>query len=47
MAAPISPVSFSGEERSNDTHESTTDPEARLYRKGNGQEAKLGYLGTY
>ena len=36
---------FSGEKRSNDTHESKTDTEARLYRKGNGQEAKLGYLG--
>lgn len=36
---------FRGERRSNDTHESKTDPEAKLYRKGNGQEAKLGYLG--
>ena len=39
------PGQFRGEKRSNDTHESRTDPEARLYRKGNGQEAKLGYLG--
>jgi len=39
------PGQFRGEKRSNDTHESKTDPEARLYRKGNGQEAKLGYLG--
>jgi hypothetical protein len=31
--------------RSNETHESKTDPDAKLYRKGNGQEAKLGYLG--
>jgi len=38
-------VSFRGENRSNDTHQSTTDPEARLYRKSKGQEAKLGYLG--
>jgi transposase/IS5 family transposase len=37
--------SFQGEKRSNETHESKTDPEARLYRKGNGQEAKLSYLG--
>lgn len=36
---------FRGEKRRNDTHESKTDPEARLYRKGNGQEAKLAYLG--
>jgi len=39
------PGQFRGERRSNETHESKTDPEARLYRKGNGQEAKLGYLG--
>jgi len=36
---------FHGEKRSNETHESTTDPEARLYRKGNGQPAKLCYMG--
>ncbi len=36
---------FKGERRRNDTHRSTTDPEARLYRKGSGQEAKLAYLG--
>src|SRR5215831_6972446 len=36
---------FRGERRRNDTHESKTDPEAKLYRKGGGQEAKLGYLG--
>lgn len=36
---------FRGERRSNETHESTTDPEARLYRKGNGQESKLCYMG--
>jgi len=34
-------VSFRGEKRLNDTHESTTDPEARLMRKGPGKEAKL------
>ena len=39
------PGQFRGEKRSNGTHESKTDPDARLYRKGNGQEAKLGYLG--
>jgi len=36
---------FKGEQRRNDTHASTTDPDARLYRKGNGQEARLCYLG--
>ncbi len=36
---------FHGEKRSNETHESTTDPEAKLYRKGHGQPAKLCYLG--
>jgi transposase len=39
------PGQFRGEKRSNDTHESKTDPDAKLYRKGHGQEAKLGYLG--
>ena len=39
------PGQFRGEKRSNQTHESKTDPDSRLYRKGNGQEAKLGYLG--
>lgn len=39
------PGEFRGDQRRNATHESKTDPEARLYRKGNGQEAKLGYLG--
>ena len=37
-------VDFSGEKRSNATHESTTDPEARLYKKGEYTEAKLRYL---
>src|SRR6185436_3047685 len=36
-------VDFHGEKRSNVTHESTTDPEAKLARKGNGKEAKLSY----
>ena len=36
---------FHKEKRSNDTHQSTTDPEARLYKKGDGQPAKLCYLG--
>jgi transposase len=38
-------VDFHGEQRTNDTHESTTDPDARLYRKGKGKEAKLCYAG--
>jgi transposase len=36
---------FRAETRSNETHESTTDPDARLYRKGKGQESKLCYMG--
>jgi transposase len=36
---------FHGEKRSNETHASTTDPEARLYRKGVGKEAKLCFIG--
>lgn len=38
-------VDFHGEKRTNDTHQSTTDPEARLARKGRGKEAKLCYTG--
>lgn len=38
-------VNFHGETRKNDTHASTTDPEALLFRKGAGKEAKLAYLG--
>jgi transposase len=38
-------VNFHGEKRSNQTHESKTDPEARLYTKGSGKEAKLSYQG--
>jgi transposase len=37
-------VNFHGDVRRNDTHASTTDPDARLYKKGVGREAKLGYL---
>jgi len=36
---------FHGEKRSNETHVSMTDPEARLYRKGPGKEAKLCFIG--
>jgi transposase len=36
---------FHGTRRKNETHESTTDPEARLFRKGRGKEAKLSYMG--
>ncbi len=36
---------FHGEQRTNETHASTTDPEARLYRKSRGTTAKLAYLG--
>jgi transposase len=36
-------VDFRGEKRTNATHESSTDPEAKLMRKGNGQPAKLSY----
>ena len=38
-------IDFHGERRANDTHQSTTDPEARLARKGAGKEAKLSYAG--
>ena len=37
--------SFHKEKRSNETHESTTDPQTRLYKKGDGQPAKLCYMG--
>jgi transposase len=36
---------FHREKRTNETHASSTDPEARLYRKGRGKEAKLAYIG--
>lgn len=38
-------VAFHGERRSNETHQSSTDPEARLARKSDGQPAKLSYAG--
>ena len=38
-------VNFHGERRSNTTHQSTTDPDSRLAKKGPGKEAKLAYLG--
>jgi len=53
MGRPIPPddpgnptIDFHGEKRSNQTHESTTDPDALLARKGNGKEAKLSYNGN-
>ena len=36
---------FHGQKRTNDTHASTTDPDARLYKKGKGKEAKLCFMG--
>jgi hypothetical protein len=39
-------VDFHGEKRRNETHESTTDPDARLARKSGGHEAKLAYCGN-
>jgi transposase len=38
-------ANFHGQKRSNETHVSTTDPDARLYRKGPGKEAKLCFIG--
>jgi len=38
-------VDFKGEKRTNQTHQSTTDPQARLYKKAKGKESKLCYLG--
>ena len=38
-------MNFHGEQRSNATHESTTDPESRLAKKAKGKEAKLSYTG--
>ncbi len=42
---PGGEVDFHKEKRTNQTHESTTDPDARLFKKSRGSEAKLGYLG--
>ncbi|HVO03892.1 MAG TPA: IS5 family transposase [Candidatus Cybelea sp.] len=39
------PADFKGQKRSNETHRSTTDPDAMLYRKGPGMEAKLCFIG--
>jgi transposase len=38
-------VDFKGAKRSNETHQSTTDPDARLYKKGDGDKSRLCYLG--
>lgn len=38
-------VDFKGHKRKNDTHQSTTDPESRLLKKGKGKEAKLCFMG--
>ena len=38
-------TNFHGQKRKNDTHQSTTDPDSRLYRKASGREAKLSYMG--
>jgi transposase len=38
-------VDFRGQRRTNDTHQSRTDPDARLYKKARGRDARLGYLG--
>ena len=38
-------MDFKGEKRSNETHASTTDPDARLYKKAEGEKSRLGYLG--
>ena len=38
-------VNFRGERRTNDTHASAPDPDARLYKKAKGQEAKVAFLG--
>lgn len=38
-------ANFHGQKRSNKTHQSTTDPGARLYKKSYGKESKLSYLG--
>jgi hypothetical protein len=38
-------VDFKGEKRFNETHQSTTDPDVRLYKKGEGDECRWSYLG--
>jgi transposase len=42
---PGGDVDFHGEKRKNQTHASTTDPDARLFKKSKGSEAKLNYMG--
>ena len=42
---PGGDVDFRGEKRKNQTHESTTDPDARLFTKSSGSQAKLSYMG--
>lgn len=37
-------VDFKGERRSNETHQSTTDPDARLYKKSEGDKSRMSYL---
>jgi transposase len=44
-SGPDAGQNFRGQERKNDTHASKTDPDARSYRKSQGQEAKISYLG--
>lgn len=43
--SPDDPVQYRDQKRSKDTHQSTTDPEAKVFRKGKGKEAKLSYMG--
>ena len=38
---------FHGQRRKNDTHQSTSDPQAKLYRKAAGREAKLCYMVSF
>src|SRR5260370_1321326 len=42
----VSGINFRGEQRSNQTHESKSDPEAQLARKSDGKESKLSYSGN-
>ena len=44
-AAANAPADFRGQKRTNETHQSTTDPDTRLYRKGPGMEARLCFVG--
>jgi len=40
------PADFRGKKRSNETHHSTTDPDARLYRKGRAWRQNFAFIGT-